>query len=322
MTRITLIGAGFLGNALALGAARRGWTTTVVSRSDPYATRDADPGQGEIRVLPGEGTELAPQVLDQDVDVIVIAAGGRFPLPSAAAPAADAIGTLSLVIGLCETVRSHSPGTRIVFLSSAGAVYSPGDELKRESDPGEPTSPYGMSRRMGEEYMEYYRRVHGLSTHSLRCANVYGRLLPQSRGQGVVSSAFWSALTGTPFTIHGNGRQTRDFVHVDDFVTATLDLLVSGRDLPGRVNVGTGVGRSVADVLNAVSSATGSTIATTPGPDAHTDTGNLTVDLSVLRSLIDFEPLDLDAGIELMAREIAAGDALQNPVTAPRTTSA
>lgn len=286
MTRITVVGAGFLGNALALGAARRGWSTTVLSRSDPFATRDADPGPGRIRLLRGDGAETLPQTFDQHVDAIVIAAGGRFPVPSAAAPAADAVGTLTLVIGVCETVRSVSPGTRIFFLSSAGAVYSPGEELKRESDPGEPTSPYGMSRRMGEEYLEYYRRVHGLSTHSLRCANIYGRLLPRSRGQGVVSAAFWSALTGKPFTLYGDGRQTRDFIHVDDFVTATLDLLESGRDLPGRINIGTGVGSSIVDVLDAVAAATGSPVTTTPGPTAYTDTGHLAVDLSLLRSIV------------------------------------
>ncbi|MFF3826195.1 NAD-dependent epimerase/dehydratase family protein [Streptomyces griseus] len=312
MTRITLIGAGFLGSALTLGAARRGWSTTVISRSDPFATQDADPGPGEIRFLSGEGAAPLPQALEAGVDAIVIAAGGRFPLPSATAPAADAIGTLSLVIDLCETVRSLSPGTRIVFLSSAGAVYAPADELKRESEPAEPTSPYGMSRRMGEEYMAYYRRVHGLSTHSLRCVNIYGRLLPRSRGQGVVSAAFWSALTGRPFTLHGNGRQSRDFLHIDDFVTATLDLLASGRDLPATVNVGTGTGRAIAEVLDAVSAATGSPITTAPGPDARTDAGHLAVDLSVLRSLIDFEPRGLRAGIELMARDIAADSSLQS----------
>lgn len=313
MTRITLIGAGFLGNALALGAARRGWSTTVVSRSDPFATQEADPGPGEIRLLLGDGVERLPQALDQDVDAIIIAASGHFPLPSAAAPAADAIGTLSLVIGTCETVRSLNPDTRIIFLSSAGAVYSPGDELKRESDPGEPSSPYGMSRRIGEEYLEYYRRVHGLSTHSLRCANVYGRLLPLSRGQGVVSAAFWSALTRKPFTRHGDGRQARDFIHVDDFVTVTLDLLEFGRNLPQKINVGTGVGSSIAELLDAVENATGRAIEITPGPNTHIDTGNLAVDLSLLRSIIDFEPLDLDAGIKLMTSEIAASGFPEDP---------
>lgn len=305
--RITVIGAGFLGNALALGAARRGWSATVVSRSDPFGTQRANPGPGEVRLLSGDGVERLPQALEQGADAIVIAAGGHFPLPSTAAPVADAIATLSLVIGLCETVRSLSPSTKIVFLSSAGAVYSPGDELKCEADSGKPTSPYGMSRRMGEEYMEFYRREHGLFTYSLRCSNVYGRLLPQSRGQGVVPAAFWSALNGSPFILHGDGRQVRDFIYIDDFVTATLGLLESGQDIPGVINVGAGVGNSIADVLDAVRAATGFIIPTKQGPSAHADVGKLVVDLSLLRSIIDFDPLNLNAGIRLMASEIEAG---------------
>ncbi|GAA1935290.1 NAD-dependent epimerase/dehydratase family protein [Kitasatospora viridis] len=323
--RIAVIGAGFLGSALALGAARRGWHATVIGRSDPFATGQADPGPGVIRLLSGDGVERLPQALgadrdgdrtedgagDSGLDALVIAAGGRFPLPSAAAPAADAIGTLSLVIGICEGVRALSPGTRVFFLSSAGAVYPPGEGLRRESEPGEPTSPYGMSRRVGEEYLEYYRRVHGLSTHSLRCANIYGRLLPPSRGQGVVSAAFWSALTGQPFTLHGDGRQTRDFLYVDDLVAATLDLVALdpaalGRELPATINVGTGEGSSITEVLAAVGAATGRTVATAPGPHALTDTGDLVVDVSLLRGLTGFEPRGLAAGIRLMAREIAA----------------
>nr|AKC92634.1 putative 4-epimerase [Amycolatopsis sp. SANK 60206] len=306
MKRIVLIGAGFLGSALAVGAARRGWSATAISHSDPFALRDTDAGPGEIQLLPGSGVERLPDSLDREADAIVIAAGGRFPLPSAAAPVADAIGTLSLVIGLCEQIRTLSPRTKIVLLSSAGAVYAPGDEPKCESDLGEPTTPYGMSRRMGEEYMDYYHRMHGLSTLSLRCANVYGRLLPRSRGQGVISAAFWSALTRKPFTMHGTGRQTRDFIHVDDFVAATLDLLESTRDLPPTLNVGTGTGSSIVDVLEAVGKAMGTHIAAVAGPHAQTDTGNLTVDLSMLRKIIDFEPMDLTTGIGRMAGEMAA----------------
>ncbi|EWC64473.1 UDP-glucose 4-epimerase [Actinokineospora spheciospongiae] len=305
MRRIAVIGAGFLGSALTAGAARRGWDATAISRSDPYDTQRADPGMGVLRVLDGDGVKRLPEALDHGVEAVVIAAGGHFPLPSAAAPAADAMGTLSLVIGLCEAVRARKPDTRVVFLSSAGAVYAPGDGLKSESDPGEPTSPYGMSRRVGEEYMAYYARVHGLSTLSLRCANIYGRLLPRSRGQGVVSAAFWSALTGAPFTLHGTGRQRRDFLHIDDFVAAVLDLLDG--DPPATVNVGSGEGSSITDVLAAVEVATGSTITTTPGPNARTDTGQLVVDLSLLRKVVDFTPLDLAAGIERMARATAAG---------------
>lgn len=309
-TRLVVIGAGFLGSALALGAARRGWSVCIIGRSDPFDTGSAGPAPGQLQFLPGDGVGRLPEVLDHEVDAVVLAASGRFPIPSAAAPAAETIDTLSLVIGVCEAIRSSSPATKVVFLSSAGAVYAPGDGLRSESDRCEPTSPYGMSRRMGEEWLEYYHREHGLSTHSLRCVNIYGRLLPQSRGQGVVSAAFRSALTDTWFTQNGNGRQARDFIHVDDFVTATLGLLGSSRDIPQMVNVGTGTASSITEVLEAVSAATGSLIATTPGPSRSTDTGRLSVDPSLLKKFVDFEPLDLEAGIRRMARDITGSDSI------------
>jgi UDP-glucose 4-epimerase len=307
MIRLGVIGAGFLGHALALGAVRRGWSADVIGRSDPFGIGCADPGPGALRLLRGDGIERLPEVFHRDVDVVVIAASGHFPVPSADAPAADAIGTLSLVIGVCEAVRSLSPETKVVFLSSAGAVYSPSDDLRSEADPCEPTSPYGMSRRMGEDYLEYYRRVHGLSTSSLRCVNIYGRLLPQPRGQGVVSAAFRNALAGTPFTLYGDGRQARDFMHLGDFVAATLGLVAPGRDIPRTVNVGTGTAHSIVAILEAVSAATGFPIATIPGPSAKTDTGRLAVDTSLLRELVDVEPIDLVTGIRRMAHDIQDG---------------
>ncbi|MFC9863219.1 MULTISPECIES: NAD-dependent epimerase/dehydratase family protein [unclassified Streptomyces] len=301
--RIAVIGAGFLGSALASGAARRGLAVTVIGRSDPYGLGDSA-SPADVVFVPGCGAERLPEVLRSGVDVVVIAAGGHFPVPSGSEPAADVIGTLSLVIPVCELVRAESPGTAVVLLSSAGAVYALGTEPKRESETAEPTSPYGMSRMVAEQYLAYYGRVHGLRTCALRCSNIYGRLLPRTRGQNVVSAAFWSALTSTPFTLHGGGRQIRDFLHVDDFVGATLDLLAGHQRLPRVVNVGTGVGHSVSDLISAVETATDSVVPTVPGAAAITDRGRLVVDTALLRSLIGFEPLGLAAGVALMARDV------------------
>ncbi|WP_161501025.1 NAD-dependent epimerase/dehydratase family protein [Embleya scabrispora] len=308
MTRAAVVGAGFLGTALAIGAERRGWDVTVIGRSDPYALREQASSTGGLRLVRGDGADELPSVLGRDTSVVVIAAGGRFPVPSAYAPAADAVDTLSLLINVCEAVRTHSPDTRIVFLSSAGGVYAPGPEpgLRAETHRAEPTSPYGMSRLTGESYLEFYRRVHGLAGTVLRCSNVYGRLLPAARGQGVVSAAFRCALSGEPFRLHGSGAQRRDFVHVDDFVRASLDLLSLPTRVPATVNVGSGVGYSVAQVVDRVATVLKKDITIARGPSAGTDLGSLVVDTSLLRSLVDFAPLDPDTGIEKMARELQA----------------
>ncbi|MFE4973670.1 NAD-dependent epimerase/dehydratase family protein [Kitasatospora sp. NPDC056651] len=308
-TRVCVIGAGFLGSALATGAEGRGWDVTVVGRSDPYGLRERTAPAGALRLVLGGGADELPAVLRRGVGAVVIAAGGRFPVPSAHEPQADAVDTLSLLINVCEAVRTLSPDTRIVFLSSAGGVYPPGPApgLRAESHPARPTSPYGMSRLMGEHYLEFYRRVHGLRCCVLRCSNVYGRLLPASRGQGVVSAAFRCALTGEPFRLHGSGEQRRDFLHVDDFVRAALDLLALRRELPATVNLGSGVGYSVAQVVDRVRAVTRRPVPVVRGPSAGTDVGSLVVDASLLRSLVDFAPLAPDDGIELMARTVRTG---------------
>ncbi|MHC5905162.1 NAD-dependent epimerase/dehydratase family protein [Streptomyces sp. S6] len=303
MTRIAVVGAGFLGSALAVGAGRRGLDVTVIGRSDPFGLGETS----SVRFVLGGGAEELPAVLGRGADAVVIAAGGRFPVPSGDEPEADVVETLSLVVNVCEAVRSLGPGTRIVFLSSAGGVYAPGTGPRTEDHPARPVSPYGMSRLAAEEYLDFYRRVHGLSCTALRCSNVYGRLLPEARGQGVVSAAFRCALTGKPFVLHGTGEQRRDFLHVDDFTGAVLDLVGLRGELPGTVNVGSGVGCSVAEVVELVSAATERHIPVAAGPSAGTDTGSLVVDASLLRSLVGFEPLAPAAGLERMARALREG---------------
>lgn len=318
MTRIAIIGGGFLGSALATSASERGWYVTVIGRSDPYSLRDTHPRCGHLRFVLAEAADALPEVLRGEPDAVIVAAGGRFPVPSASEPVADAIGTLSLLITVCEGVRTLGPAIPIVLLSSAGAVYSPASGPLRESMLAQPTSAYGMSRFVSEQYMEYYRRVHGLSTCSLRCTNVYGRLLPVTRGQGVVSAAFWSALTGRPFTLSGDGHQIRDFLYVDDFAQATLDLLACGANLTGIVNVGSGTGYSVAEVVHRVAEVTRSPISINTKPGALTDLGMLVVDISLLRTMIDFQPRHPADGIELMARSLKP-DQLPDPAEAARS---
>lgn len=305
MNSTIILGAGFLGSALAVEAARKNWNATLIGRSDPFEIEKYQSNFGRIELIRGDAVTTLPEIMDCGVDSVVIAAGGSFPVPSANKPQEDAIGAVSLLIGVCEVVRAINPNARIIFLSSAGSIYMPGDGLRSESDVCKPTSPYGMSRLVSEMYLEYYRRVHGLSTHSLRCVNVYGRLLPRDRGQGVISSAFWSSLTGAPFVLHGDGQQSRDFIHVDDFAAVTLNLLEAVREIPPVINVGTGIAHSVKSVVDAVESATGRTIERRQGPFSHTDTGALAVDTTKLRQLVKFEPIDLHSGINLMSSEVS-----------------
>lgn len=135
-------------------------------------------------------------------------------------------------------------GCRMVYASSV-SVY--GNQFQQPID--ESTTPhimstYAASKLAGELYCQAFRKMYGVPVSIVRYSNVYGPnqsiLNPYC---GVVSKFFDACMNGKPMTIYGDGLQTRDYMFVDDAVSATI--LVSGNDT---FNVGTGVETSVIDL--------------------------------------------------------------------------
>jgi UDP-glucose 4-epimerase len=136
---------------------------------------------------------------------------------------------------------------RFIFASSGGAVY--GDSVRiptPEDDRTEPTSPYGCSKLAGERYLDTLQRKIAMELICLRYANVYG---PRQSGRGeagVVGIFMRHLLAGEDCTIYGDGKQTRDFVYVDDVVEANVRALETRT--AGTYNIGTGVETTINDV--------------------------------------------------------------------------
>jgi UDP-glucose 4-epimerase len=172
------------------------------------------------------------------------------------------IGTLNVLHSATEV------GTRkVVFTSSGGCIYGePGDERLPVTEDqvfwpeSLPESPYGVSKKVVLDYLRYYKAVRELDYTALALANVYGpRQEPASEVglEGQVVAIFCrKMLGGRPATIYGDGTQTRDFVYVDDVVSA----FVAARDGGGGelVNVGTGKELSVNDLFAKLKELTGS----------------------------------------------------------------
>ena len=146
-------------------------------------------------------------------------------------------------VNILDTVRLFAAAVaagvgRIVFASSA-AVYGDPEEIPTpEESPLAPLSPYGIGKLAGEGYLEFFARRHSIAGVALRFANVYGPRQESVGEAGVVAVFCQRLLAGAPVTIHGDGRQTRDFVYVDD-VARACRLALSGP--PGVYNVATGV---------------------------------------------------------------------------------
>jgi UDP-glucose 4-epimerase len=160
-------------------------------------------------------------------------------------PSTDAHVNVGGTAAVLEAAR-HTGTRRVVLASTAGVYGEPRQLPVVEATPLAPLSPYGAGKAAAESYLELFRRLHGLSTLSLRLANVYGPRQDPHGEAGVVAIFCGAAAEGQPVTVYGDGTQTRDYIYVADVVAA---FTAAGRaDLEGVVNIATGRETSVSEL--------------------------------------------------------------------------
>lgn len=187
---------------------------------------------------------------------------------------------------------------KVIFSSSGGAIYGEQEIYPApEIHVTKPLSPYGLSKLCGEQYLSYYQRVSGLQAVSLRYANVYGPRQDPEGEAGVVAIFIQKMLNNEQAVINGNGRQTRDFVFVDDVVEANLAMM--GQETQGTYNVGTGVETSINDLFRILVQHTGSTCKEIHGPAKKGEQARSVIDNTKLRHEVSWEPrADLSDGLK------------------------
>ena len=150
-------------------------------------------------------------------------------------------------------------GVRKVVLASSAAIYGDNPTVpKLESMTPEPKSPYAETKLAGEKLLAQYTRAHGLGTTSLRFFNVFGpQQDPRSAYAAAVPIFIAKALRDEPIGIHGDGGQTRDFIHVADIVGA-LAYAGHSKDMSGTYNVGYGQSQSILALAQEIIRLTGS----------------------------------------------------------------
>ena len=154
---------------------------------------------------------------------------------------------------MLEAARSH--GVKRVIFSSSAAVYGKQDDsLFVETMEPRPLSPYALHKVTGEYMMRTWSAVYGMETVSLRYFNVYGSDMdPEGPYAAVVGKFLDLKSRGEQFPVTGDGKNTRDFVHVSDVVTANILAATSERAGKGEVcNIGTGIGTTINEVASLI----------------------------------------------------------------------
>lgn len=207
---------------------------------------------------------------------------------SVADPVFDAQVNILGTLNVLHQAVQH--GTRkVIFASSGGAIYGEQEVYPApETHPTRPLSPYGISKLSGEHYLTYYQGLSGIQAVILRFANVYGPRQDPEGEAGVVSIFSQKLLHGEQPIINGNGRQTRDFVYVDDVVEAHL--AVMGKEVQGIYNVGTGEETTINQLFRILADLTNPQSKELHGPAKKGEQLRSVVDAGKLRKELGWEP--------------------------------
>lgn len=290
--------AGFLGSSLANYLVREGHQ---VRGLDDLSAGDPEALSPHVLFTRGDVSDR-PKLwtLLQDVDCVYHLAA-RVSVPESVLypreyNATNVGGTVSLM----EAMRDVGV-RRVVFISS-GAVYGDrGEQPLQESASPNPRSPYAVSKLAAEYYVRTIGDLWGIETVILRVFNAYGpgQHLPPSHPP-VIPHYLRQALRGSTLVMHGDGAQTRDYVYVDDVVSA----MISAATAPGInhmvVNVGSGTETSIRDLIRLIMEVTGLKVEAITNPRNDPGVSRMRADLTLAREKLGYQPhITLDNGLRL-----------------------
>lgn len=293
-------GNGFLGAHLVDALIGDGWEVDVFDRfSSAPRYRSASPRA--LRGTFSAGDEIRRAV--DGHDLVVHALSATNPSNSLGGPQADlqanVLPTLDL---LGEAVRTGVG--RVLFISSGGTVYGSAEGPVSEDAPLLPISPYGIGKVAIERYLQHFAIEYGLSSAVLRVANPYGlRADGTLPAFGLVSALLRAAAADERVTQLGDGSMVRDYLHVAD-VVAMIERVVADASFTGSLNVGSGGGHSVGEIIELVREATGVALPVDERPVPPSFVQRIVLDTARFRDRFGAVPMTpLAAGLERTWRD-------------------
>ena len=187
------------------------------------------------------------------LDVIYYLAHCNTPVSSDRDQPNDALLNVVPLLNFLQAIQDEETKPHVVYFSSGGAIYGRNPERVpwRETARCQPTSSYGIQKLAAEHYLRLAAEKGHLTCTVLRVSNAYGTLLSPQRMQGLVGVAINNALHNAPVRVFGNMDNVRDYVHLQD-ICAIAEKAAQPKEPFTILNVGSGRGYSVNDVLNII----------------------------------------------------------------------
>ena len=294
-------GAGFIGSHLVEGLLGDGHKVTVL---DNFSTGRME-NLNRLRDNPRLSIHHAdvanyPEIkpLFEGVEWVFHLAALADIVPSIQQPLVYHKANVDGTIAVLEAARSAGV-RRFVYAASSSCYGIPDEFPTPETAPIRPMYPYALTKYLGEQYVLHWNKVYKLPCVSLRLFNVYG---PRARTTGAYGAVFGvflaQKLAGKPFTVVGDGTQTRDFTFVTDVVDAFVRAAES--EIEGEVfNVGSGNTYSV----NYLVSLLGGAVAHIPKRPGEPDC--TFADIGKISRMLDWQPrVSFEEGVQIMLHSI------------------
>ncbi|WP_085809955.1 NAD-dependent epimerase/dehydratase family protein [Sphingomonas sp. TZW2008] len=296
--RILLLGgSGFIGRNLAAALRRAGHEVTLTGRTAASVDGAA------VSALPLTATATILALIDaRQIDTVVHLVSTMLPSSTAAQFEHEQHAVIAPTVALAGELAAR--GVALIFVSSGGTVYGAlRNERAREDDACAPISLYGEAKRRVELALLELNAARGLRLLIVRPSNPYGTHQALDGAQGLVSVLLGRTRDGRALDVWGDGSSVRDYLHVADLVRSMRDL-IEQEVLGTIVNIGSGAGHSLLDVVATVEAATGRRIALNFTPARAADVPRLVLDIARLRALGMDHARPLAAGVRAYAAEL------------------
>jgi UDP-glucose 4-epimerase len=279
-------GAGFVGSHIVDRLVEHGEEVLVIDDLSSGKTEHVNP-KAKLQELDIRDRRMTTVARSFRPHALVHCAAQKSVPASMADPKNDA--DINIMGGLNVARAAIDSGcAQFTYVTTGGALYGEPDYLPCDEDhPLRPISAYGLSKWTFEMYARILLASF-MQLNVLRLANVYGPRQDPDGEAGVVAIFSKRMLRGQPITIHGDGEQTRDFIYAAD-VARACEMAQLG-ETPVTINVGSGVGTSINDLVKAMSKETCYALRPAHDDEQAGDVKRIYLDNSRARRLIGWVP--------------------------------